>query len=101
MKTRKEINNFYDALEIHNKMKTETTFSKVAIKVNTGINTGDFVFRCINNIGEEKDLRIGCAEFEAINSPTERVLCFHALHGVFTAGKPFEILSRRWEASTK
>jgi len=82
-------------------MKIKTTFTKVAVKVTTNISTGDFVFRCINNIGEEKDLRIDCAEFEAINSPAERVLYFHALHGVFTAGKPFEILSRKWEASTK
>jgi len=82
-------------------MKTETTFTKVVTKIKTNISTGYFVFRCVNNRGQAEDLRIGCAEFEFINSPAERVLCFHALHGVFTAGKPFEILSRRWEASTK
>jgi len=82
-------------------MKTETTFTKVVTKIKTNISTGYFVFRCVNNRGQAEDLRIGCAEFESINSPAERVLCFHALHGVFTAGKPFEILSRRWEASTK
>ena len=62
--------------------------------------TGDYIFRCVNNTGEENDLRINCAEFDAISCPSERVLYIHKQHGVFTAGEPFEILSRRWEEKT-
>ena len=54
--------------------------------------SGDYIVRCVNNTGEEKDLRINCAEFDAISCPAERVLCIHKKHGVFTGGEPFSLL---------
>jgi hypothetical protein len=79
-------------------MKT-TTFTKISLRATTGIKSGNFVFRCVNHRGEEKDLRVDCATFEALNSPVARTLCIHAQHRDFTAGEPFEIFSKQWEVS--